>query len=201
VVHDFHNDTITLDLGTGARNVGTRVNKSLYNEIFSALKTICGHRSAKGCAATVGDKSIPRRKFEVFIGQGQEVKRENLYVYMQSAFWDGRGEIYDLLVDAVAGAAMRSTWSVNNCYMFWGYDYDGSPAEYNFCNMLDTVNVGIANKYHMNVTFDSTRTDGTADCWSVRETAADYLETNIKGKLDKAMAWKEGTAWVQAECI
>ncbi|KAF2819959.1 hypothetical protein CC86DRAFT_459987 [Ophiobolus disseminans] len=194
-------NAITLHLGTSARNVGTRVNDSLYNEIFSALRTVCPKHSAKGCAAAVGDKSVPRAKFQVFVAHGEYVLREDLYVYMQSAFWDARLDIYKLLTEAVAGVATRTTWSKNNCYLFWGYETKGEDVNYEMCNMLDTVNVGLAGgKYWMNVSFDSTRTEGEADCWSVREAAGEFLQRNVTGRLDKAMGWAEGTAWVVPEC-
>jgi hypothetical protein len=188
---------ITLELGTKPRNVGTRVNKSLYNELFSALQVACGRKSQKSCGTT---SKPPSASFDVFVPVGDQLKREKFVVYMQSAFWDANVDIYMLLVDAVAGAATRGTWSPYNCYEWNGYNRYGK-ATYNFCNTIDRVNVGFNGKYWMNVTLDSTRTSGTVDCWAIRSAGQRYLENNIHAKVEKAMGLRDGELWVHDECI
>ena len=162
------------------------------------MQKACGAlKSQKSCGCTTNPGSA---KFDVFVPMGNQLMREDFVVYMQSAFWDGRPDIYLLLVEAVAGVAMRGTWSPYNCHEWHGCS-GGKKQVFNLCNTVNSVNVGFNGQYWMNVTMDSTRTEGTVDCWAIRSTGQRFLENNIHEKAEKAMGLKDGELWVHDECV
>lgn len=157
-------------------NVGTKINGRLYNDVYQALKSACKHPADQTCGANM------KGKFGVFVPKDDIIAKEEMYVTVDSARWNGNKAIYNLLIGAVAGAAERGTWYPGNCHAFKSKDGGG----YTFCSTVSRVAVSFPGDSYMNVTFRSSSAQDGFDCWKIRETAAVYLE-GLKREIEDAV--------------
>lgn len=154
-------------------NIGYRDRNDVHNHVQRALKEACPHSEDGVCGPNV------KGKFAVSVlnPKNRKIEWEDMYVTVDSARWDKKPKIYDLLIDAVAGAADRAAWPPESCHHFVQIEKGNIIVPYNFCNTVDHIAVAFPGGYSMNVTLKSSSHHGDRfDCEKFRVKAERYGE-------------------------
>jgi hypothetical protein len=158
---------VQLVIGKDHTNVGSFAKSKLEPEVLQALKNACPHPEDQGCGPDMRNEFVAK------------ARKEKVTVKVESAQWHGKTEIYNLLINAVAGVYERGIWLQDNCY-------STGENKYMFCSTTNRVAISFPGGNYMNVSLDSPFKDGSFSCDGVKDTMGHFLY-DLEPQINKAV--------------